>query len=59
MHKGSYDDICQKMAEHTGNDKLFIHYFQESLTGSVAKWYMKLDHSQIHTWTYLVKAFLA
>ena len=49
----------RKMVGHTGNDKLNIHCFQESLTGSAAKWYMKLDCDQIHTWTDLVKAFLA
>ena len=41
--------FCQKMAEYTGNDKLLIHCFQESLTGFAAKWYMKLVRSQIHT----------
>ena len=35
--------FCQKMVDQTGNDKLLIHCFQESLTGSVARWYMKLD----------------
>ena len=47
------------MVGHTGNDKLLIHYFQESLTGSITRWYMKLDRCQVHTWTDLVKAFLA
>ena len=42
-----------------GNDKLLIHCFQESLTESTTRWYMKLDHGQIHTWIDLVKAFLA
>ena len=51
--------FCQKMAGHTGNDKLLIHCFQESLTRSTAKWYMKLDRNQIHSSTDLVKAFLA
>ena len=41
------------------NDKLLIQCFQESLIGSTTRWYIKLDHSQIHTWTDLVKAFLA
>ena len=50
--------FCQKMVEHIGNDKLLIHCFSESLT-EFARWYMKLDHDQIHTWTDLVKAFLA
>ena len=48
-----------KMVGHMRNDKLLIHYFQESLVGFATRWYMKLDRSQIHTWTDLVKAFLA
>ena len=51
--------FCRKMVGHTGNDKLFIHCFQKSLIESATKWYMKLDHGQIHTWTDLIKAFLA
>ena len=51
--------FCCKMASHTWNDKLLIHYFQEILTRSISKWYMKLDRDQIHTWIDLVKAFLA
>ena len=47
------------MVDHTWNEKLLIHYFQESLTESAARWYKKLDHNQIHTWIDLVKAFLA
>ncbi|XP_022728769.1 uncharacterized protein LOC111284341 [Durio zibethinus] len=31
--------FCRKMTSHTHNDKLLIHYFQDSLTGSAAKWY--------------------
>ena len=51
--------FCRKMVVHPGNDKLLIHCFHESLIGSAVRWYMKLDRSQIHTWTDLVKAFLA
>ena len=51
--------FCRKKTGHTGNDKLLIHCFQESLTRFTAIWYLKLDRSQVHTWTDLVKAFLA
>ena len=30
--------FCQKMVGHTGNDKLLIHYFEESLIGSTVRW---------------------
>ena len=51
--------FCQKMVGHIGNDKLLIHCFQEILIEFATRWYMKLDCGQIHTWTDLVKAFLA
>ena len=35
----------QKMVGHMGNDKLLVHYFQESLIGSAARWFMKLDRN--------------
>ena len=31
-----------KMARYTHDEKLFIHVFQDSLTGAAAKWYLKL-----------------
>ena len=34
---------CQKMISHTSNDKLLIHYFQDSLTGSATRWYNQLN----------------
>ena len=49
--------FCRKMVRHTGNNKMLIHYFEESLTGSITRWYMKLDRGQIHMWTDLVRAF--
>ena len=30
---------CRKMTGHTNNDKLLIHCFQDSLTGSATRWY--------------------
>ena len=48
----------RKIVGHAGNDNMLNHFFQESLTGSVSRWYMKLDRNQIHTWTNLVKVFL-
>ena len=34
---------CRKMKRHTSNDKLLIHYFQDSLIGSVTRWYNLLS----------------
>ena len=34
---------CRKMTEYTSNDKLLIHYFQDSLSGSATRWYNLLS----------------
>ena len=49
---------CRKMTGHTSNDKLLIHYFQDSLSGSTTRWYNFLSRDQIKSWTNLAKAFL-
>ena len=45
----------RKMARYTENEKLLIHYFQDSLSGSAARWYLKFDHHHIRFW----RSFLA
>jgi len=49
----------RKMATHTSDDKLMIHFFQDSLTGVASRWYNQLDSTRIRTWTDLAKAFIA
>ena len=49
---------CQKMIGHTNNDKLLIHYFQDSLIGSATRWYNQLSRENVRSWTDLAKAFL-
>ena len=46
------------MTGYTNNDKLLIHYFQDSLTGSATRWYNQLSMDQIKAWTNMAKAFL-
>ena len=38
---------CRKMTGHTSNDKLLIHYFQDSLTGSATRWYNQLSRENV------------
>ena len=38
---------CRKMMGYTSNDKLLIHCFQDSLSGSVTRWYNFLGRDQI------------
>ncbi|WRX11766.1 Retrotransposon gag domain - like 10 [Theobroma cacao] len=49
----------RKMAAQSHNDKLLIHFFQDSLTGSTVRWYVQLDHNHIKTWKDLARAFVA
>ncbi|XP_050915560.1 uncharacterized protein LOC127130632 [Lathyrus oleraceus] len=48
----------QKMASHTHDDKLMIHYFHDILIGASLSWYMKLKIIHIQSWEDLAKAFL-
>ena len=49
---------CRKMTGYTSNDKLLIHCFQDSLTGSATRWYNLLSRDQIRVWSGMAKAFL-
>jgi hypothetical protein len=36
-----------KMAKVIHNDKIFIYFFHDSLTGSALSWYMRLNNAKI------------
>ena len=40
---------CKKISAHMDNDKLLIYYFQDSLIGIAAQWYLKLDRNHIRS----------
>ncbi|XP_073261997.1 uncharacterized protein [Populus alba] len=46
------------MAEVVHDEKLLMHFFQDSLSGASLSWYMRLDNTRIHTWKDLVDAFI-
>jgi len=54
-HLKSY---CNKMAEVVHDEKLLMHLFQDSLSGAVFSWYMRLDNTKIQRWKDLVDAFV-
>jgi hypothetical protein len=54
-HLKSY---CNKMAEVVHNEKLLMHFFQDSLNGAALSWYMRLDITKIQKWKDLVDAFV-
>ncbi|KAA3480904.1 hypothetical protein EPI10_021311 [Gossypium australe] len=48
----------RRMTGYVNNDQLLIHYFQDSLIGSAAKWYNQLSRAKIHSWKDLAQAFM-
>ncbi|XP_027368345.1 uncharacterized protein LOC113874309 [Abrus precatorius] len=48
----------RKMASHAHDDKLLIHFFQDSLIGGALSWYMHLERTRIRSWKDLANAFL-
>jgi len=49
---------CQKMGAYSRDEKLLMHFFQESLAGATVIWYTNLEASRIHTWKDLITAFI-
>jgi len=49
---------CRKMVAHAHDEKLLMHFFQESLAGTTLNWYMHLELVKIQTWKDLVNAFI-
>ena len=40
----------KRMSAYSDDEKLLMHFFQDSLIGGPLEWYMKLDGTLIHTW---------
>jgi hypothetical protein len=54
-HLKSY---CNKMAEVVYDEKLLMHFLQDSLSGVALSWYIRLDNTKIRKWKDLVDAFV-
>src|SRR4051812_47553282 len=54
LHLRSY---VRKILPHTADNKLWIHFFQESLSGTQLEWYYQLESTKVHTWEDLAAAF--
>ena len=48
----------RKMGAYSKNEKLLMHFFQESLTGAAVTWYTNLEPSRVHSWKDLMVAFI-
>lgn len=49
---------CRKMAAYSSDDRLLMHFFQDSLSGVSLDWYMQLEGTNIYTWREMAEAFL-
>ena len=49
---------CQKMGVYSRDEKLLMHFFQESLAEEAVIWYTNLAASRIHSWKDLITAFI-
>jgi len=49
---------CRKMGAHSRDEKLLMHFFQDSLAGAAVVWYTNLEASRIRTWKDMITAFL-
>jgi len=49
---------CRKMGAYAKDEKLLMHFFQESLTGAAITWYTNLESSWIRSWKDLMATFI-
>jgi len=49
---------CQKMGSYSRDEKLLMHFFQDSLVGAAIIWYTNLEASRIRTRKDLIIAFI-
>ena len=49
---------CRKMRAYAKDEKLLMHFFQESLAGAAITWYTNLEPSRVHYWKDLMAAFI-
>ena len=49
---------CRKMGAYTKDEKLLMHFFQESLARAAINWYTNLESSQVRSWKDLMVAFI-
>jgi len=48
----------RKMGAYAKDEKLLMHFFQESHTGAAVTWYTNLEPSRVHSWKGLMVAFI-
>ena len=54
MHLRSY---VRKIQPHTADKDLWVHFFQDSLSGTQLDWFYQLEIANVHNWEDLAAAF--
>jgi len=49
---------CRKMGAYSRDEKLLMHFFQDSLAGAAVIWYTNFEASCIRSWKDLITAFI-
>ena len=49
---------CRRMGAYSTDEKLLMHFFQDSLAGAAVAWYTNLEASHIRSWKDLATAFI-
>lgn len=49
---------CRKMEAYSNDEKLLMHFFQDSLSEASLEWYIQLERVNVRSWRELAKAFL-
>lgn len=53
-----FQAYCRKMDAYSDDDRLLMHFFQDSLNEVSLDWYMQLEGTHIRTWREMDEAFL-
>ena len=56
-HKLYLRSCVRKIQPHTADQKLWVHFLQESLAGTLLEWFYQLEGTNIHTWEDLAAVF--
>ena len=54
MHLRSY---VRKIQPHTADVDLWVHFFQDSLSGTQLDWFYQLERANVHKWEDLAATF--
>ncbi|XP_050916440.1 uncharacterized protein LOC127131570 [Lathyrus oleraceus] len=48
----------RKISAYSNDEKMLMHFFQDSLSGGSLDWYMSLERANVRSWRELVNAFV-